>query len=106
VQAGHDGHVTQTPFAPCTSQPGRLRYFLNRMPSHPSEQQPYKKNSYYYHPESCFLGKIFKKQMRKLLALKAFLIFEIFLNFLIFSVMREGSRLHAGEPPALHIASD
>ena len=23
------------------SQPGRLRYFLKRMPSHPSEQQPY-----------------------------------------------------------------
>jgi hypothetical protein len=40
--------------------------------------------------------------MRKLLALKAFLIFEIF----DFSVMEEGSRLHAGEPPALHIASD
>jgi acyl-CoA thioester hydrolase len=28
--------------APCTSQPGRLRYFLNRMQSHPPEQQPYK----------------------------------------------------------------
>jgi hypothetical protein len=29
-------------------------------------------------------------------------IFELF----DFSVMREGNRLHAGEPPALHIASD
>ena len=66
------------------SQPGRLRYFLNRMHAHPSKQQPFKNFSYYYHPESCFLGKIFKNQMRKLLALKAFLIFEIFLNFLIF----------------------
>jgi len=37
---------------------------------------------YYYHPESCFFRKIFKKQMGK------------------------GNRLHAGEPPALHIASD
>jgi hypothetical protein len=44
--------------------------------------------------------------MRKLLALKAFLIFEIFFELFDFSVMEEGSRLHAGEPPALHIASD
>jgi hypothetical protein len=44
--------------------------------------------------------------MRKLLALKAFLIFEIFFELSDFSVMEEGSQLHAGEPPALHIASD
>jgi hypothetical protein len=44
--------------------------------------------------------------MRKLLALRFFLIFEIFFELFDFSVMREGSRLHAGEPPALHIASD
>jgi len=40
--------------------------------------------------------------MRKFLLLKSFLIFE---NLFKFSVMEEGSRLHAGEPPALHIAS-
>jgi hypothetical protein len=44
--------------------------------------------------------------MRKLLALRLFLIFEIFFELFDFSVMREGNRLHAGEPPALHIASD
>ena len=44
--------------------------------------------------------------MRKLLALKAFLIFENLFELFDFSVMEEGSRLHAGEPPALHIASD
>ena len=60
----------------------------------------------YYHPESCFLWKIFKKPMRKLLALRVFLIFENFFELFDFSVMREGNRLHAGEPPALHIASD
>jgi len=27
-------------------------------------------------------------------------------EFFRFSVVGEGSRLHAGEPPALHIASD
>jgi hypothetical protein len=26
----------------CPSQPGRLRHFLNRVPFHPSKQQPYK----------------------------------------------------------------
>jgi len=44
--------------------------------------------------------------MRKLLALKSFLIFENFFELFEFLVMGEGSRLHAGEPPALHIASD
>ena len=32
--------------------------------------------SYYYHSTSSFLGKIFKKHIRKLLTLKLFLIFE------------------------------
>jgi hypothetical protein len=41
-----------------------------------------------------------------LLTLKLFLIFEKFFELFDFSVMGEGSRLHAGEPPALHIASD
>jgi len=44
--------------------------------------------------------------MRKLLALRVFLIFEFFFELFDFSVMREETRLHAGEPPALHIASD
>jgi hypothetical protein len=44
--------------------------------------------------------------MRKLLALRGFLIFENLFELFDFSVMGEGSRLHAGEPPALHIASD
>jgi hypothetical protein len=44
--------------------------------------------------------------MRKLLALRVFLIFENFFKLFDFSVMGERSRLHAGEPPALHIASD
>jgi hypothetical protein len=39
--------------------------------------------------------------MRKLLALRSFLIFENFFELFDFSVMREGNRLHAGEPPAL-----
>jgi hypothetical protein len=30
------------------SQPGRLRHFLKRMPSHPSEQQPYIKFSCFF----------------------------------------------------------
>ena len=55
------------------------------------------KFSYYYHPESCFLGKIFKNQMRKLLALKAFLIFENLFELFDFSVMEEG---RAGFMPA------
>ena len=44
--------------------------------------------------------------MRKLLALRFFLSFEKIFELFEFSVMREGNRLHAGEPPALHIASD
>ena len=44
--------------------------------------------------------------MRKLLAFRVFLIFEKIFELFEFSVMEEGSRLHAGEPPALHIASD
>jgi hypothetical protein len=44
--------------------------------------------------------------MRKLLALNFFLIFENFFELFDFSVMREENRLYAGEPPALHIASD
>jgi hypothetical protein len=45
--------------------------------------------------------------MRKLLALSGFLIFKnFFFELFEFSVMEEGNRLHAGEPPALHIASD
>jgi hypothetical protein len=32
--------------------------------------------------------------------------FEKLFELFDFSVMGEGSRLHAGEPPALHIASD
>ena len=44
--------------------------------------------------------------MRKLLALRFFLIFENFFELFDFSVVGEGSRHHAGEPPALHIASD
>jgi hypothetical protein len=44
--------------------------------------------------------------MRKLLALNFFLIFENLFELFDFSVMEAGSRLHAGEPPALHIASD
>jgi hypothetical protein len=43
------------------SQPGRLRYFLNRMPSRPPKQQAYRKFSYYYRSKSSFLGKIFQK---------------------------------------------
>jgi len=62
--------------------------------------------SYYYHSTSCFFRKIFKNQIRKLLALRFFLIFEIFFELFDFSVMRKGNRLHAGEPPALHVASD
>jgi hypothetical protein len=54
-----------------------------------------------------FFRKIFSKnQIRKLLALRVFLIFEKLFELFDFSVMGEGSRLHAGEPPALHIASD
>jgi len=44
--------------------------------------------------------------MRKFLVLRLFLIFENFFEIFDFSVIREGNRLHAGEPPALHIASD
>jgi hypothetical protein len=63
-----------------------------------SAHRPTQKNSYYYRPKSSFLEKIFKNQIRKLLALRGFLIFEKLFEF---SVMGEGSRLHAGEPPAL-----
>jgi hypothetical protein len=52
------------------------------------------------------LCKIFKNQIRKLLTLRLFLIFEKIFELFEFSVMREENRLHAGEPPALHIASD
>jgi hypothetical protein len=44
--------------------------------------------------------------MHKFLTLKLFLIFEKIFELFDFSVMEEESRLHAGEPPALHIASD
>ena len=44
--------------------------------------------------------------MCKLLALNLFLIFENLFELFDFSVTRKGNRLHAGEPPALHIASD
>jgi hypothetical protein len=44
--------------------------------------------------------------MHKLLTLRGFLIFENFFELFDFSVMREGNRLHAGESPASHIASD
>jgi hypothetical protein len=53
------------------SQPGRLRHFLNRVPFHPSEQQPYNKFSYYYHSTSSFLCKIFQKSNLQVIGIQS-----------------------------------
>jgi hypothetical protein len=53
-----------------------------------------------------FFGKDFQKTDAQVTGLRVLLIFENFFELFDFSVMREENRLHAGEPPALHIASD
>jgi hypothetical protein len=65
-----------------------------RLQSHPSKHQPYKKISYYYRPKSSFLCKIFKNQIRKLLTLRLFLIFEKI--FELFEFRSDRSFAHVG----------
>jgi len=60
------------------------------MPSHPSKQQSYKFSA-------LSVLSVDKKWIADAVLLK---------RFVLFAVMGEGSRLHAGEPSALHIASD
>jgi hypothetical protein len=57
---------------------GRLRYFLNRVASHPSKQQPYKNFRATIPQNLLFWERFFKKTMRKFLVLNLFLIFENF----------------------------
>ena len=56
--------------------------------------KPYIKFSYYYCPTSSFLCKIFKNQIRKLLTLKFFLIFEKI--FELFEFRSDRSFAHVG----------
>jgi len=53
-----------------------------------------------------FFVKDFQKLDAQVSDLEALSHFENLFEHFDFSVMGEGSRLHAGEPPALHIASD
>mgnify|MGYP007061438013 CR=1 FL=1 len=57
-------------------------------------------------PNFLFFVKDFQKLDAQVSDLEALSHFENLFEHFDFSVMGEGSRLHAGEPPALHIASD